>query len=94
MERLGCTILEAGANGLVVARELSLAGRNVVIVKVENQIGTGFISPNSKAIQAGLDNVPSNLNAHQYVESTPPPSPTVKSTQWQDPPQPQCTFRT
>ncbi|HSN33042.1 MAG TPA: FAD-dependent oxidoreductase, partial [Ideonella sp.] len=52
MERLDAVVVGAGVVGLVVARELALAGREVVILDAEEAIGTHTSSRNSEVIHA------------------------------------------
>jgi L-2-hydroxyglutarate oxidase LhgO len=54
METLDAVVIGAGAVGLAVARELALAGREVVILEAEDAIGTHASSRNSEVIHAGI----------------------------------------
>lgn len=54
MERTDCIVVGAGVVGLAVARELALAGREVIILEAENVIGSGVSARNSGVIHAGL----------------------------------------
>lgn len=47
-------VVGAGVIGLAIARELSQAGREVLVVDAQGQIGTGISSRNSEVIHAGL----------------------------------------
>lgn len=49
-----CVVIGAGVVGLAVARALSLAGREVVILEAADAIGTGISSRNSEVIHAGM----------------------------------------
>ncbi|SDK28418.1 L-2-hydroxyglutarate oxidase LhgO [Ferrimonas sediminum] len=56
MERLDTLVVGAGVVGLAIARQLSMAGREVTIIEQEGAIGTGISSRNSEVIHAGLYN--------------------------------------
>ena len=58
----------AGVIGLAVARALSLAGREVVVIESEAMIGTGISSRNSEVIHAGLYYAPGSLKARLCVD--------------------------
>jgi len=47
-------VVGAGAVGLAAARELALAGHDVIVAEATNAIGTGISSRNSEVIHAGL----------------------------------------
>ena len=49
-----CVVVGAGVVGLAVARALALAGREVVILEREEQIGSHTSSRNSEVIHAGI----------------------------------------
>jgi L-2-hydroxyglutarate oxidase LhgO len=49
-----CVVVGAGAVGLAVARALALAGREVLVLEGEDQIGSGVSSRNSGVIHAGI----------------------------------------
>ncbi|HUK09931.1 MAG TPA: NAD(P)/FAD-dependent oxidoreductase [Stellaceae bacterium] len=49
-----CVVVGAGVVGLAVARELALAGRDVLIIEKERWIGSETSSRNSEVIHAGL----------------------------------------
>jgi L-2-hydroxyglutarate oxidase LhgO len=53
-EKLDCAVIGAGVVGLAIARELALAGREVVILEAEHAIGTQTSSRNSELIHAGI----------------------------------------
>ena len=53
-ERIDCAVIGAGVVGLAIARELALAGREVVILEAEEAIGTHTSSRNSEVIHAGI----------------------------------------
>lgn len=54
MERLDAVVIGAGVVGLAVARALALAGREVVVLESETQIGSGTSARNSEVIHAGI----------------------------------------
>ena len=54
MERVEAVVVGAGVVGLAIARELALAGREVIILDAEDAIGTHTSSRNSEVIHAGI----------------------------------------
>ncbi|MFT5173454.1 MAG: L-2-hydroxyglutarate oxidase LhgO [Gammaproteobacteria bacterium] len=54
MEHMQCIVAGAGVVGLAIARELAMAGREVLILESQNAIGTGVSSRNSCVIHAGI----------------------------------------
>jgi L-2-hydroxyglutarate oxidase LhgO len=54
MDSVDCVVVGAGVVGLAVARELALAGREVVIVERESLIGSITSARNSEVIHAGI----------------------------------------
>ena len=54
METVECLVIGTGVVGLAIARELARAGREVVVVERENQIGAGVSSRSSEVIHAGI----------------------------------------
>jgi len=54
MDKIDCLVIGAGVVGLAVARALALAGREVLVVEAQRDIGTGTSSRNSEVIHAGL----------------------------------------
>lgn len=54
MYETDCVVVGAGVVGLAVARALALAGREVVILEREGQIGSHTSSRNSEVIHAGI----------------------------------------
>ena len=54
IEKMDCAVIGAGVVGLAVARELALAGREVIVLEAEDAIGTHTSSRNSEVIHAGL----------------------------------------
>ncbi|MBI4192766.1 MAG: FAD-dependent oxidoreductase, partial [Betaproteobacteria bacterium] len=61
-------MIGAGVVGLAVARELALAGREVVILEAEDAIGAHTSSRNSEVIHSGIYYVPGSLKARLCVE--------------------------
>jgi L-2-hydroxyglutarate oxidase LhgO len=53
-ERVDCVVIGAGVVGLAVARALALAGREVLVLESEQEIGTGTSSRNSEVIHSGI----------------------------------------
>ena len=68
MERVDAVVIGAGVIGLAVARELALAGREVVILDAEDAIGTHTSSRNSEVIHAGIYYPKGSLKARACVE--------------------------
>jgi L-2-hydroxyglutarate oxidase LhgO len=68
MEQVDCVVIGAGVVGLAVARELALAGREVVILEEAGAIGTETSSRNSEVIHAGIYYPPGSLKAALCVE--------------------------
>jgi L-2-hydroxyglutarate oxidase LhgO len=68
VEKLDAVVIGAGVVGLAVARELALAGREVVIVEAEEAIGTHTSSRNSEVIHAGIYYPKGSLKAAACVE--------------------------
>jgi L-2-hydroxyglutarate oxidase LhgO len=68
MDRVDCIVIGAGVVGLAVAREMALAGQEVVIVEAETMIGSGTSSRNSEVIHAGIYYPPGSLKARLCVE--------------------------
>ncbi len=67
-EKIDCAVIGAGVVGLAIARELALAGREVVILEAEDAIGTHASSRNSEVIHAGIYYAPGTLKARLCVE--------------------------
>jgi len=63
-----CVVLGAGVVGLAVARELALAGREVLLVESEAAIGTGVSARNSEVIHAGVYYPTGSLKARLCVQ--------------------------
>jgi len=54
METLDCVIVGAGVVGLAIARELALAGRDVIVLEKNPSIGMETSSRNSEVVHAGI----------------------------------------
>jgi len=67
MERVDCVVIGAGVVGLAVARQLALAGREVIVLEAEGQIGTETSSRNSEVIHAGIYYPTGSLKAQSCV---------------------------
>ena len=61
-------VVGAGVVGLAIARELALAGREVIILEAEDAIGTHTSSRNSEVIHAGIYYPKGSLKARACVE--------------------------
>ncbi|CAH8360447.1 unnamed protein product [Eruca vesicaria subsp. sativa] len=62
-ERVDAVVIGAGVVGLAVARELSLRGREVLILDAASSFGTVTSSRNSEVIHAGIYYPPNSLKA-------------------------------
>jgi len=67
-DHIDCIVIGAGVIGLAIARELALAGRDVIIVDAAASIGSGTSSRNSEVIHAGIYYRPGSLKAKLCVE--------------------------
>jgi len=67
-EKLDCVVVGAGVIGLSIAKSLALAGREVVVLESEAQIGIHASSRNSEVIHAGLHYLEGSLKARLCVE--------------------------
>jgi L-2-hydroxyglutarate oxidase LhgO len=67
-ERVDCVVIGAGVVGLAIARELALAGREVIVLEAESSIGNHTSSRNSEVIHAGLYYPKDSLKARTCVE--------------------------
>jgi L-2-hydroxyglutarate oxidase LhgO len=54
MDRVECVVIGAGVVGLAIARQLAMAGREVVVLEAAEGIGTVTSSRNSEVIHAGI----------------------------------------
>lgn len=63
-----CIVIGAGVVGLAVARELAMAGRQVMVIEQHAQVGAETSSRNSEVIHAGLYYPPGSLKARLCVE--------------------------
>jgi L-2-hydroxyglutarate oxidase LhgO len=68
VEKLDAVVVGAGVVGLAVARELAMAGREVVVLEAEDAIGTHTSSRNSEVIHAGIYYPKGSLKARSCVE--------------------------
>src|SRR3546814_9082510 len=68
MHPIDCAVIGAGAVGLAIARELALAGREVVILEAEPAFGTQTSSRNSEVIHAGISYPAGSLKARLCVQ--------------------------
>ncbi len=68
MESADCVVIGAGVVGLAIARELAMAGREVLVLESEDAAGTHTSSRNSEVIHAGLYYPPGSLKARLCVE--------------------------
>ena len=66
-DRLDCVVVGAGVIGLAIARSLALAGREVVVLEAEPQIGSHTSSRNSEVIHAGIYYPTASLKARLCV---------------------------
>ena len=66
-EKIDCAVIGAGVVGLAIARELALAGREVIILEAEAAIGTHTSSRNSEVIHAGIYYPTDSLKARLCV---------------------------
>lgn len=67
MEQVECAVIGAGVVGLAVARQLALAGREVVILEAEPAFGTITSARNSEVIHAGIYYPAGSLKAELCV---------------------------
>jgi L-2-hydroxyglutarate oxidase LhgO len=61
-------VIGAGVVGLAVARQLAIAGREVLLLDAEKNFGTGQSSRNSEVIHAGIYYPQGSLKAQMCVE--------------------------
>ena len=62
-ESTDCVVIGAGVIGLACAREMALAGHEVVVIEAEDTIGMHTSSRNTSCIHAGINYVPGSLKA-------------------------------
>ena len=67
-ETIDCAVIGAGVVGLAIARELALAGREVIILEAESAFGTHTSARNSEVIHAGIYYPTGSLKARLCVE--------------------------
>src|ERR1700710_3233803 len=67
MDKVGCAVIGAGVIGLAIARQLALAGREVVVLEAAEGIGTVTSSRNSEVIHAGIYYPAGSLMARMCV---------------------------
>ncbi|MCP5159211.1 MAG: NAD(P)/FAD-dependent oxidoreductase [Gammaproteobacteria bacterium] len=68
METIDAIVIGAGVVGLAVARELALAGHEVLILEASERFGTQTSSRNSEVIHAGIYYPANSLKAHLCVD--------------------------
>jgi L-2-hydroxyglutarate oxidase LhgO len=68
MEQVDAIVIGAGVVGLAVAREIALAGRELLVLDRETRFGSWTSSRNSEVIHAGLYYPPGSLKAGLCVE--------------------------
>jgi L-2-hydroxyglutarate oxidase LhgO len=67
VEQANVVVIGAGVVGLAIARHLSLAGREVLVLESAEAIGTGVSSRNSEVLHAGLYYNQNSLKARLCV---------------------------
>ena len=67
-EQLDCVVIGAGVIGLSVARSMALAGREVIVLEAEPEIGMHTSSRNSEVIHAGIYYGDGTLKARLCVQ--------------------------
>ena len=68
LERVDCVVIGAGVIGLAVARQLAVAGRDVILLESTDCIGSGTSSRNSEVIHAGIYYPKGSLKARMCVQ--------------------------
>lgn len=67
MEEVECVVIGAGVVGLAVARQLAMAGREVIVLEAAEAIGTETSSRHSEVIHAGIYYPTGSLKARTCV---------------------------
>src|SRR5210317_588812 len=67
-DQLDCVVVGAGVIGLAVGRSLAMAGREVIVLEAEPEIGMHTSSRNSEVIHAGLYYPEGSLKAKLCVQ--------------------------
>ena len=67
-DQLDCVVVGAGVVGLAIGRSLALAGRDVVVLEAEPEIGMHTSSRNSEVIHAGIYYEQNSLKARLCVQ--------------------------
>ena len=67
IDQVDAVVIGAGVVGLAIARELALAGREVIVLEAAEGIGTHTSSRNSEVIHAGLYYPKASLKARLCV---------------------------
>src|SRR3954449_5365915 len=67
LEQVDCVVIGAGVIGLAVARQLAMAGRDVILLEATDCIGSGTSSRNSEVIHAGIYYPKGSLKARLCV---------------------------
>ncbi|MBK3745011.1 NAD(P)/FAD-dependent oxidoreductase [Paraburkholderia aspalathi] len=70
MDKLDAVVIGAGVVGLAIARALTKAGREVMVLERHDAIGTECSSRNSEVIHAGIYYTPGSLKARLCVEGS------------------------
>jgi L-2-hydroxyglutarate oxidase LhgO len=68
IESVDCVVIGAGVVGLAVARELAMAGREVIVLEAADLIGSETSSRNSEVIHAGIYYPKDSMKALMCVE--------------------------
>ena len=68
IEKVDCVVIGAGVVGLAVAREMAMAGREVIVLEAADMIGSETSSRNSEVIHAGIYYPKDSLKALLCVE--------------------------